>query len=185
MSDRALLERLVRGDPEAGRQVAQRVVPRCRRIVNAIVGDPTERDDIVQLCLVDVLRGAKGFRGDAALETWATRIAVRRTVKESQRRRREAEPIAGEIDAVELADQEQAARSLSESLPRPLPVYLDALPEVHREAIVLRYGLGYGVAEIAALTGTAANTIKVRLYQGLKKLRVQIDRDTRARGATS
>lgn len=171
------MRRLAAGDRAAGRTVAHRLLPRCKRLVRAVVGDHPEYDDIVQLCLVDVLRGAGTFRGDAALETWATRIWVRRALKATASRRREDACVDDAAEIARLAAEENAARDLRESLPRPLDHYLDQLPAVHREAVVLRYGLGYAVAEIATLTQSAANTIKVRLYQGLKKIRAAVERD--------
>lgn len=179
MTDEALMRKLAAGDREAGRSVAHRLLPRCKRVVRAVAGDHAEYDDIVQACLVDVLRGASSFRGDAALETWATRIWVRRTLKATGRRRREDARLDEAADVAGLVAEETAARELRESLPQPLEHYLDQLPAVHREAVVLRYGLGYAVAEIATLTDTAANTIKVRLYQGLKKIRAAVERDLR------
>ncbi len=176
MSDEALMRKLAAGDRAAGRAVAHRLLPRCRRIVRAVAGDHPEYEDIVQLCLVDVLRGANTYRGDAAIETWATRIWVRRALKVTRRHRKDEARVDG-ADVSGLADQETTVRALRESLPRPLEHYLDQLPDVHREAVVLRYGLGYAVAEIATLTGAVPNTIKVRLYQGLKKIRAAVDRD--------
>lgn len=177
MSDEALMRKLAAGDRAAGRAVAHRLLPRCKRIVRAVAGDHPEYEDIVQLCLVDVLRGAGTYRGDAALETWATRIWVRRALKATRRHRKEEERVDGGADVSGLPEEETSVRALRESLPRPLEHYLDQLPDVHREAVVLRYGLGYAVAEIAALTGAAPNTIKVRLYQGLKKIRAAVERD--------
>ncbi len=177
MSDEALMRALAKGDADAGRELARRLMPRCKRVVRAVVGAHRDFDDIVQQCLIDVLRGAASFRGEASLETWASRICVRRAIKAVNRSRRNLEDVDAKVDAESLRAEEDAARLLSERLPRPLERYLEELGPLHREAIVLRYGLGYAVAEIAEMTGAKPNTIKVRLFQGLKKLRAQVEHD--------
>ncbi len=183
MRDSELIERVRRGEPAAGRELALRLMPRCKRVVRAIVGAHPDSDDIVQQCLVDVLRGAGSFRGESTIETWATRICVRRTMKAAAKARRLADDIEStdEVSADDVAAEAEAAQLLREALPRPLPEYLDALPDVHREALVLRYGFGYSVREIAALSGATPNTIKVRLYQALKKTRERIASDAESR----
>lgn len=178
MSDEALMRALTKGDADAGRELARRLMPRCKRVVRAVVGAHRDFDDIVQLCLIDVLRGASSFRGEASLETWASRICVRRAIKAVRRSRRSEQDVDAKVDAEGLQAEEDAAQLLSEALPRPLEHYLEELGELHREAIVLRYGFGYAVSEIAEMTGAKPNTIKVRLFQGLKKVRTRVEHDT-------
>ena len=66
---------------------------------------------------------------------------------------------------------------LLEALPRPIEVYLDALPEVQRTALLLRHALGHTVPEIAELTDAPVATVKSRLLKGQRELRKHIRRD--------
>jgi RNA polymerase sigma-70 factor (ECF subfamily) len=151
-----------------------------RRTVRSVLGQHEELDDAIQVCLMEVLRAAPGYRGDSSVETWARKIVVRRAMRFARRQRMRL-VVDHQSDPMEVAVPEEEVR-LSERLPRPLGAYLDDLPEIHRVALVLRHGFGYSLREIADMTGTSANTIKMRLFHGLKKLRRLIDRDLQMMG---
>ncbi|MGF1618017.1 MAG: RNA polymerase sigma factor [Acidimicrobiia bacterium] len=48
---------------------------------------------------------------------------------------------------------------------------LDALTRIQREAVVLRHVVGFGIHEIAEITGRPEGTCKADIHRGLKKLR--------------
>jgi RNA polymerase sigma-70 factor (ECF subfamily) len=62
-------------------------------------------------------------------------------------------------------------------LPRPLEDYLVALPDVQREALILKHSFDYTTEEIAEMTGTAVGTIKDRLVTARRHIRKLIQRD--------
>jgi len=178
--DRELMAAVADDDMAARRKLALRLLPKVRRTVRAVLGQHEDLDDAIQICLMEVLRAAPGYRGDSSVETWARKIVVRRAMRFARRQRMRL-VIDAESDPTDLSVPEEEMR-LSERLPRPLEAYLDDLPEIHRVALVLRHGLGYSLREIADMTGTSANTIKMRLFHGLKKLRRLIDRDLQMMG---
>jgi RNA polymerase sigma-70 factor (ECF subfamily) len=178
--DRVLMAAVADGDTVARRELALRLLPRVKRTVRAVLGQHEDLDDAVQICLMEVLRAAPGYRGDSSVETWARRIVVRRAMRFARRQRMRL-VVDADSDPTDLSVPEEQMR-LRERLPRPLDVYLDDLPEIHRVALVLRHGFGYSLREIADMTGTSANTIKMRLFHGLKKLRKLIDRDLQKMG---
>jgi len=48
---------------------------------------------------------------------------------------------------------------------------LDELPELYREALLLRYVEGLSPKEIAEVVGESENVVSVRIHRGLKKMR--------------
>jgi RNA polymerase sigma-70 factor (ECF subfamily) len=174
------MEAVADEDRAARRELALRLLPRVRRTVRAVLGQHDDLDDAIQVCLMEVLRAAPGYRGDSSIETWARKIVVRRAMRFARRQRMRL-VVDPESDPSDVAVPEEDVR-LSERLPRPLAAYLDSLPEIHRVALVLRHGFGFSLREIADMTGTSANTIKMRLFHGLKKLRKLIDRDLQLMG---
>lgn len=56
-----------------------------------------------------------------------------------------------------------------------LRVLLDGMPERFRLPLVLYYLEGFSVDEIARATGTPTGTVKYRLHQARKALRVELD----------
>ena len=75
-SDRALALAAAAHDAAARRRVVERLLDRVRTTVYYLAPAHPDADDMVQMALVEVLRGLGGFRGDARLETWADRINV-------------------------------------------------------------------------------------------------------------
>ena len=64
--------------------------------------------------------------------------------------------------AWEVVQQHEQAGRINEAL--------IGLPAEYREAIVLRFQDGLGLAEIAAVIGAPLGTVKSRLYRGLNLL---------------
>ena len=56
----------------------------------------------------------------------------------------------------------------------PLKVALQKLPEKYRQVVVLKYFLGYGIAEIADVTETPQGTVATRLKKALGLLRIEL-----------
>ena len=67
--------------------------------------------------------------------------------------------------------QEPAARAETAELRKQLDTALRALPPDQRDAFLLQYEAGLSLAEIAALTGVGAETVKSRLRYAVNKLR--------------
>ncbi len=174
--ERALAAAVAAGDRVASEQLARRLLPHVRRVARALVTRPADVDDASQVAVLELLRAAGNYRGEGPLEGWARRIATRAVLRWSSRQRlREAktQPLEATPDAREAGLPCTAA----ESLPRPLPEYLAALPEVQRTAFVLRHTLGHTVPEIAALSDAAVPTVKSRLLKAQQELRRLIRRD--------
>jgi RNA polymerase sigma-70 factor (ECF subfamily) len=170
-----LTTRFRAGNREAMREVVERLLPRLRRTVRLLV-PPEEREDAVQLCIVDILRGAASFRGESSIETWAQRIAVRRAVKHAKKRFRLRLRSDDATDPATLFAPAPTV-ALRDELPRPVTCYLDALPSRQRQAVVLRHAWGYSLAEIAELVHASPNTVKARLFHGLRHIRKMIRDD--------
>ncbi|MBX7081867.1 MAG: RNA polymerase sigma factor [Nannocystaceae bacterium] len=175
-TDVALLRRALRADVRAEQELVRRLMPALRAVARSILGAGSDADDGVQLAMMRVLERATTYRGDAPLEAWARTIGVRACLRHAQGLRRHRgvdEPVDEQVPP-EPADDEE----LIEALPGPIAAYLERLPAVQREAVVLRHALGYSVAEVAELLGVPLDTAKSRLLFGLRSLRKAIRRDT-------
>lgn len=175
-AERALAAAVAAGDRTASERLARRLLPQVRRVARGLVTRPADVDDATQLALLEVLRSAGNYRGEGPLEGWARRIAARAVMRWSGRQRlRDAktQPLEGTTDPREA----RLPTAVVEALPRPLPEYLAALPEVQRTAFVLRHSLGHTVPEIAALCDAAVPTVKSRLLKAQQELQRLIRRD--------
>ncbi len=174
--DAALTRRAAAGDERAQRQLVERLLPRVRSTVHYLAGGHRDADDLVQNSLVGVLRAAGGYRGDASLERWADRIAVRTALRGLRQRRKRDQ-------LVSLTDQlpEHARRTEGDlqrrALRKRLAQLLERLSPDRRAVVVLHWVRGYTIPEIAELLDTSPHTVRDRLHVGKRKLKKWICKD--------
>jgi RNA polymerase sigma-70 factor (ECF subfamily) len=138
--------------------------------------DETLADDAAQNSLIEILRSARTYRGQSSVERWADRITARTALRHKREERRHAPAYDSQIDAEDLESAPVSSGTL-DVLPRPLEDYLVALPDVQREALILKHSFDYTTEEIAEMTGTAVGTIKDRLVTARRHIRKLIQRD--------
>ena len=185
-ADLTFTEAVAQGDASARARFLERLFDRVRALVGYLAHGHRDLDDFVQLCLVELLRSARTFRGEGSLEAWADRITARtclRLVKERRRRDQrtelaeepdlEADP--GDVGAAGPGTSEDTL--LRRQIGARLGHLLQRLPEERRLVVVLRLMHDYELAEIAAVTDTPVNTVRDRLQTGKRELRGLILRD--------
>ena len=90
-TESALLSGAAGGDPDAVRALIDSVGPVVYGFVFARVGgDEPTAQDLLQETLMEALRSAPTFRGDASLRTWVCAIARRRLARHYEAERRQA-----------------------------------------------------------------------------------------------
>jgi RNA polymerase sigma-70 factor, ECF subfamily len=177
--DVRLAQSAATGDPAAARELLGRVLDRVRSTVRYISGDDRDQDDMVQLALVEILRSIGSFQGTGSLAAWVDRIAVRTALKQLARRRRKERVVGLEEDADAthpepwVVNDEHARLAMR----RRLAHHLGALSAERRAVVALRMVHGYGIDEIAQMTGARRNTVRDRLAHGRRELEQRLARD--------
>lgn len=176
--DLGLMRRVAAGQRQASGAVVTRLLDRATRLIGALVQNRADANDVLQDALLEVLRSAGSYKGDAPLERWADRIVVRRAFRflRANQRRAAYRDLTVEPDET-LAAAALRAKELGEALPRPVGEYLRELPDHLRAALVLRHVFGYSVPEVAELSGCSPRRAKKRLFEALRHMREMIDRD--------
>lgn len=133
-------------------------------------GDAAAAEDIAQEAFLRAYRGLDGFRDEAALSTWFTRIVIR--VAHNHRRKRA------------VAERWRGLWGLERPAPAPprgdpalrsrLSAALDELSRGQREAFVLVHLEGRTVRETAEILGKAPGTVKSHLHRALRSLRASL-----------
>jgi RNA polymerase sigma-70 factor (ECF subfamily) len=155
--DRSLLTAHVHGDPDAFAELVRRHRDRLWAVALRTLGDPEEAADALQDALISALRGAAGYRGDAAVTTWLHRIVVNACLDRMRRRRSRPTVPLGDHEVLEPSDPagvREARLDLRRALAR--------LPEGQRMAVVLVDLEDLSVSETAQLLGVAEGTVKSR-----------------------
>jgi RNA polymerase sigma-70 factor (ECF subfamily) len=162
----ALMERIATGDLSALETLYYRFYPRLARFLWRLIGRREGLEQIINDTFVDVWKVAMNFR-EASLvaSAWMFGIAYRKALEYLCQQRSSAawsnmrhppEQAKDALDDAEIGD------ALSQGLM--------AVPFEQRLALLLTYQLGYGLEEIAAITGVSAAIVKARMLCAREKL---------------
>lgn len=163
------VERARRGDRLAfSRLLAAKLEP-VRGFLFRLGVPDCEIDDRTQEVFVAVLRGFSGFAGDARFSTWLFGIAVN-VARRARTGRREARPLE-DASAAAAGDAAPDRRLLAAESGAGLRAALQRLPDLEREAFVLRHVQELSVAEAAAVLAVPEGTVRRRVFDARERLR--------------
>ncbi len=176
-SDVEMTQAAAQGDPVAKRELVTGLFDQVRRTVSYLASPTRDAEDLAQLALIQILHSAGSFRGECTLKYWADRITVRTAMKQFRKRQRRerlllsaGEPVLPQSRSVDDdVDLRKIRVRLSELLQK--------LSYERRTAVVLHHVQGYGIVEIAEMTGAPVNTVRDRLRVGRKQLKKRILND--------
>jgi len=185
-AEEEILARVVAGDVEAFEYFVVTYQRRITRFVFALLRDPSEADCVAQDVFVKAFRALREFKGEAAFETWLTRIAIN-TVRDRVRRRRPVVTFSElrslddddgpEIPpALDPADGTSPERDLlSGDIRRRIAEALVTLSPRQRAIFVMKHYEEKSIAEIGQSTGLDEGTIKSHLFRAARKLRICLE----------
>lgn len=135
------------------------------RIAYGVLQNREEALDAVQSAVCRALERQDSLRDTGAVKTWFYRILMN-TCMDALRRQARTVPLPEDADLAR-EDPEPADDSLTRQV--------DALPPEVGLVVKLRFYEELSLREISQATGQNLNTVKSRLYAGLKKLRVAME----------
>ena len=148
-----------------------------RATIYAMVLNDADADDLSQEVFVRVIRGLRGFRGQAKFSTWlyaTTMNAVRSFLSRPPGAQRVADDLLkAQVDGRE---SEPDTAAMAGELDGQIAAALGALPPHLRAAIVLTAVQGIGIREAARVEGCAVPTMYWRLHKARKLLRKRLDK---------
>jgi RNA polymerase sigma factor (sigma-70 family) len=142
------------------------------RLARRLVGDRDEADDVVQETWLAAVRHPP--TAGAPARPWLATVARNAAATLAlARRRRQAREAQAELprDAGE-SPEDLVARF---QVQRLLAALVDGLAEPFRQTLLLRYYAGHSAADIAAMLGVPAGTVRWRLKRALDVLRARLD----------
>jgi RNA polymerase sigma-70 factor (ECF subfamily) len=170
------------GDPEAFRQLYERVAPRLLGYLASLIGERSAAEDLLQLTFLKLHEARSIYVRGADPVPWMYTIAHRTFLDEMRRRRRSKIRLTqdGSYQAEPRAEISGAPEdgASAESLPvsEATRAALAQLPQNKREALVLTKLHGRSHAEAAAITGSTVGAIKLRAHRGYTTLRQLLSR---------
>jgi len=172
---KACIEKAVRGDADAFREIVlahQRLVA---HIVFRMTGNAADVEDLCQDVFVKVYQNLAGFRGDSKFSTWVGRIAYNTCINHLQKKR---VPLLGDVrnssggpdeepGEGEWPDAYAEGRDLKARLDREMA----CLPGLQRTVLTLYHVDEMSYGEIGEMLGMPEGTVKSHLFRARKKLR--------------
>jgi len=185
MADEEIVMRLQHGERAAFNVVIQRHNQRLFRVARGVLGDDEEAEDVVQEAYVKAFSNIEGFRRQASLTTWLTRIALNEALDRRRRRRAtaaldELEPANGlqggsvvlfHPALVSNDPERDAARS---EIRRLVEAAVDRLPDDFRIIFVMRDIEEMSIEETAAHLSIPQATVKTRLHRARRLVRAEL-----------
>jgi len=174
-----LVSRARRGDEAAFGDLVAAHQEIAFRVGYLVLGDAAEAQDATQEAFVKAYRAMERFREGAAFRPWLLRIVA----NTARNRRRAAGRRHGLQLRAQAATQPDAAAPSAEASVlaaerrRSLLAAVNALSPDDRLVIGARYFLELPEAEIAALAGVAAGTVKSRLSRARARLALTLADD--------
>lgn len=182
-SDESLAARAAAGDDSAFETIVWRYQARVFRLVCRLTSD-TDAPDVLQDTFLQVYRHLPSFRGEAQFGTWLYRIATNAALMHRRARaRRPAEPLDAflprfDADGSHVATpaEFQVAACADELLDRQLLAdkareVLTRLPDMYRDAFVLRDLEEMPTSDVARVLGIEPATVRQRVHRARLMLR--------------
>lgn len=169
--DRALVERLCRGERDALRELYERHGAQVYRLCLRLLGSAPDAEDLTQEVFLKLFERARSFDGRARFTTWIHRLTVNtclhRIEKEGLRR---AQPLPAEDE--EPADTGAAPGDALERREErgALEALLARLAPEQRAVLVLREVEGLSYREIAEVLSIPVGTVMSRLARARERL---------------
>jgi RNA polymerase sigma-70 factor (ECF subfamily) len=195
-SDAELAQGVASGSEPAFRLLMRRYNQTLFRTARSILRDDAEAEDALQDAYMAACRSIGGFRGDAKLSTWLTRIVVNESLARLRKSRRGAQviPLDGDADAaLTLAEIRMSEESpnpterdaISTQSRRLIEAKIDALPDVFRSVFVMRAVEEMTVEEVAACLGIPEATVRTRFFRARGLMREALAREADRAVATA
>jgi RNA polymerase sigma-70 factor, ECF subfamily len=166
--EKSLIERVIRGEEEAARELYEAHAERIHRLVIGLTAHEDMARECTQLAFVRAFAKLHTFRGEAAFSTWLHRIAMNVTLTYMRRVRRERAVVSGLEGLAEIPASSVAGDPM---LRDRLKVALAALPDGFRIVVVMHDIEGRTHEEIGQALEIAVGTSKARLSRARARLR--------------
>ncbi len=188
VTDPELVERARTGDPDAFGVLVARHHRAALRAAMAALGTADEADDAVQDAWIAARDRLGDFRGDAAFRTWLLAIVWRKAVDRRRgvgrwlRRLVSLDASSGGAGAaaplalVAAPAPTPEGAVLAGELQRTVASLVRALPPKLRDPLLLVRSGDYSYDEVAAILATPVGTVKWRVSEARRQLRVKLTR---------
>jgi len=172
-TDPELVKRAREGDPSAFHELVDRYANLLFALAVSLGTSTADAEDMIQETFSGAFRGLGGFRGEASVKTWLTRILIRqraRHLRSAHKRNRTFIPLET------ARDSDLAVSSAYPATDARLDVAaaIRSLSPDHQEVIALREIQGLSYEEIAEILEVPRGTVESRLFRARRQLQERL-----------
>lgn len=182
LSDEELVELAVSENSEAFGEIVRRWERKIFALCFGMLGREDDAGDAAQEAFIAAYRNLKNFRGEAKVSSWLHRIAVNQCLTIKRRQKTRAEDFLDTDDGADertfVAAAHYSPARVTEKGERLKIVRqaVGALPGDLRQVIVMKEFEEMTFQEISETLELPLSTVKSRLYNALKQLRMKLER---------
>ncbi len=170
--DWELVEKARTGDERAFAAIVRKFEPMVANVVKGMLGNVAEADDVGQEVFIRFYHSLDRYRGDAALRTYLTRIAINLSLNELKKKKRVVSLFTQKQEEAGYSDLSDEGRDAEKRDTREVvEAALLKLEEGFRSVVVLRLIEGYSTKETAEILNLPMGTVLSRLSRAQKQLK--------------
>jgi RNA polymerase sigma-70 factor (ECF subfamily) len=176
--DFLLVDRVLAGDRRAFESLVRRHERRIFRVTLAVLGNIEDAEEAMQDTFVKAFRHLDQFRKEARFTTWLTRIAVNEAIQKRNARKNFVPLAAAETEEEHFAPKRYEPWKSNpeqlygkQELHRIVEDAIQSLPEIYREAFILRDIEELNAEEAGEVLGITVPALKSRLLRARLMIR--------------
>jgi RNA polymerase sigma-70 factor (ECF subfamily) len=179
LDDQDLLAALRSGQPQRAAQLCDRLWPQVTRTIRRLLGRyDSDREDLAQISLMEIVNTIAAYRGDCSLDRWAQTVTAHVVFKHLRRRNLERRLFSEYLlDDVHAGPVQIEQSSATRELLGQVATHLESMNPRRVWAFLLHDVLGYDLHEIAEMTGSTTAAAQSRLSRGRRELHGRIAKD--------
>jgi RNA polymerase sigma-70 factor (ECF subfamily) len=176
----ALVGRAQTGEAGALDEILRRVRPRVLRYALARIGSREEAEDVTQETCVALAEALPDYRPHGRFTSFVFGIASHKVLMSQRSRGRRPEVAVAELPEHSAGEAGPAEHAEHEDTLRRLLGRLEALPDRHRDVLLLRVVAGLSAEETAGALGVSAANVRVIQHRALTTLRTLLEKAAHA-----
>lgn len=178
-ADRALVDKVLRGDTQAFKTLVSNTEGLVAQIVFKMITIEADRRDIAQDVYLKVYQNLSGFRFNSKLSTWVGQITYNTCINYLRKKKRfvdhpgldDAERVESIQNRTDQLNNETEQFISNKELSQILKTEIEQLSPIFRTLITLYHQDELSYAEIAEITTLPEGTVKSYLFRARKALK--------------